>query len=66
LPAAAFWDGVSANLNRSPFLKVPGARQWFNEIASNSVMTFGVPGFFRPGFPGPVWHRMEPRMDQHY
>jgi len=27
----AFWDGVSANLTGSPFLKVPGARQWFNE-----------------------------------
>jgi len=44
----AFWQQITSNLTLAPWFQRPMARQIFNEFSAASVMTLGVPGFFRP------------------
>lgn len=44
----AFWQQVTSNLTMAPWFRGPMARQMFNEFSAASVMSMGVPGFFRP------------------
>lgn len=52
-----FWEMVSSSspIAFAPLLQDDHARSIFNEASANLVATFGVPGFFRPRFPGVSW-----------
>lgn len=49
-----FWEMVSSSspIAFALLLQDDHARSIFNEASANLVATFGVPGFFRPRFPG--------------
>src|SRR5712672_4686459 len=55
-----FWNMVSAPVPWNPVTKTDRGRSLFNETSAALIATFGVPGFFQPGFPRPpLWRRGE-------
>ncbi len=50
-----FWEKVSSGLQGSSFLPGHHGRSLFNEPSSWLATLFGVPGFFTPRFPPPVF-----------
>ena len=50
-----FWEKVSSGLQGSSFLPGHHGRSLFNETSSWLATLFGVPGFFTPRFPPPIF-----------
>jgi NTE family protein len=50
-----FWEKVSSGLQGSSFLPGHHGRSLFNETSSWLTTLFGVPGFFTPRFPPPIF-----------
>ncbi|HEX7107911.1 MAG TPA: patatin-like phospholipase family protein [Aestuariivirga sp.] len=50
-----FWKKVSSGLQGSSFLPGHHGRSLFNETSSWLATLFGVPGFFTPRFPPPIF-----------
>jgi NTE family protein len=50
-----FWEKVSSGLQGSSFLPGNQGRSLFNETSSWLATLFGVPGFFTPRFPPPIF-----------
>lgn len=50
-----FWNGVSSALPSLPTADNDWAREWAHLVASGQVAAFGVPGFFTPRFPPPMF-----------
>lgn len=50
-----FWEKVSSGLQGSSFLPGHRGRSVFNETSSWLTSLFGVPGFFTPRFPPPMF-----------
>ena len=50
-----FWEKVSSGLQGSSFLPGHHGRTLFNETSSWLATLFGVPGFFTPRFPPPMF-----------
>jgi NTE family protein len=50
-----FWEKVSSGLQGSSFLPGHQGRSLFNETSSWLATLFGVPGFFTPRFPPPIF-----------
>ncbi len=50
-----FWDGVSSAMPSLPTADNDWAREWAHMVAAGQVMAFGVPGFFTPRFPPPMF-----------
>lgn len=50
-----FWEKVSSALQGSSFLPGNHGRTLFNETSSWLATLFGVPGFFTPRFPPPIF-----------
>ena len=50
-----FWEKVSSGLQGSSFLPGYQGRSLFNETSSWLATLFGVPGFFTPRFPPPIF-----------
>ncbi len=50
-----FWEKVSSGLQGSSFLPGHHGRSLFNETSSWLATLFGVPGFFTPRFPPPMF-----------
>jgi NTE family protein len=51
----SFWEKVSSGLQGSSFLPGHHGRTLFNETSSWLATLFGVPGFFTPRFPPPMF-----------
>lgn len=51
----AFWDRVSSGFQGSSLTSGGLAREVFNEWNAATGAIFGVPGFFTPRFPSPLW-----------
>ncbi|TKD51141.1 patatin-like phospholipase family protein [Sphingomonas baiyangensis] len=51
----AFWDTVTAGLPSFPIYDDPRIREFVHEWSAASVMTQGVPGFFRPRMVPPMF-----------
>ncbi|PQM27031.1 hypothetical protein CVO77_18905 [Sphingopyxis lindanitolerans] len=51
----SFWDGVSSALPSFPTFDNDLAREWTHLGAAARVATFGVPGFFVPRIPPPMF-----------
>lgn len=50
-----FWDGVSSALPSLPLIDNDLVREWTHLGAAAQVTTFGVPGFFVPRIPPPMF-----------
>lgn len=50
-----FWNGVSSALPSLPTADNDWAREWAHMVAAGQVAAFGVPGFFTPRFPPPMF-----------
>ncbi len=50
-----FWERASSTLTGKPLFTDERSRGAFTEVAALSTMVFGVPGFFRPRFPPPLF-----------
>lgn len=50
-----FWNGVSSALPSLPTADNDWAREWAHLAAAGQVAAFGVPGFFTPRFPPPMF-----------
>ncbi|HEY7904331.1 MAG TPA: patatin-like phospholipase family protein [Casimicrobiaceae bacterium] len=50
-----FWNRVSSGLPAVPRRFAEGFQPAINELSSTASAIFGVPGFFRPRFPGPLF-----------
>jgi NTE family protein len=50
-----FWDRVSSGMPLVPHAAFDPWRLAFNRLSSSATATFGVPGFFTPRFPGPMF-----------
>lgn len=50
-----FWDGVSSALPSFPNADNDWAREWAHMGAAGQVAAFGVPGFFTPRWPPPMF-----------
>jgi NTE family protein len=51
----AFWDGVSANVPLTVPAFLDPLRLAFNRMSATAAATFGVPGFFVPRIPPPLF-----------
>ncbi|MFM9939361.1 MAG: patatin-like phospholipase family protein [Hyphomicrobiaceae bacterium] len=51
----SFWEQVSSGLRGNPFLPGEFARSFFNEMTAATSALFGVPGFFEPRLPSPLF-----------
>ena len=51
----SFWEKVSSGLQGSSFLPGNQGRSLFNETSSWLATLFGIPGFFSPRFPPPIF-----------
>lgn len=51
----SFWEKVSSGLQGSSFLPGNQGRSLFNETSSWLATLFGIPGFFTPRFPPPIF-----------
>jgi len=51
-----FWGMVSAHLQGSPPIPDGEARSAFNETSASLVALYGVPGFFAPRVPSPLFY----------
>jgi NTE family protein len=62
-----FWEMASSPVPWSPFLPGDRVRSLFNETSAAIVATFGVPGFFAPRFPPPLfWPPGSPQSLSYY
>ena len=50
-----FWDGVSSAMPSLPLPDNDWAREWNHLTSAGQVMAFGVPGFFTPRWPAPMF-----------
>lgn len=50
-----FWDGASSALPALPTIDNDLVREWTHLAAAGQVATFGVPGFFTPRWPPPLF-----------
>ncbi len=50
-----FWDGVSADLTGKPLIASDRNRRLFNETSAMMASAMGIPGFFQPRFPSPLF-----------
>lgn len=50
-----FWDGASSALPALPTFDNDLVREWTHLAAAGQVATFGVPGFFTPRWPPPLF-----------
>jgi NTE family protein len=50
-----FWDRVSSYAPFTPPAWLDAMRPTLNSLSASTVMTFGIPGFFRPRVPPPIF-----------
>lgn len=50
-----FWDRVSSGMHLIPSPWLDPVRSTFNRLNAAAIATFGVPGFFRPRIPPPLF-----------
>jgi NTE family protein len=50
-----FWERASSSLQLPAIFAAHEVRPWFNEFSANWIATFGVPGFFAPRIPPPMF-----------
>jgi NTE family protein len=51
----AFWEGASSSVQLPGLFAAEAIRPWFTELSANWIAAFGVPGFFQPRFPPPMF-----------
>src|SRR3954451_8483307 len=62
-----FWEMVSSPVPWNPIGSDDRGRSFFNETSAALIATFGVPGFFTPGFPpAPLWPQGSPQSQSYY
>jgi NTE family protein len=52
----AFWDQTSSDLLAKPLTRSGDGRSLFNEASAAWIASAGVPGFFKPRFPPPMFN----------